>query len=234
MMPNILKKFSFASLTAELIVIVIGVLIAIAIDTWLQNLEDAKLELEALSSLMIDLESAELLAVGMVRRDERIIDEATTVTENGALELGGRRISDILALFATVPGELRLRTYDELTESGDFRLITDRELRLLLTDFDSQARRLAGYDNQMETQWNVTSRPILYKVFQFELFKFSLNPRKHNDELIQPTTKELLEMYHAIVDRSNFAAVHLASVQFLLSLIEDLKNQTTIAQGLTP
>ena len=233
-MLSIFNRTSIYSLLAELVVIVVGVLIAIAIDAWIQNLQDSELEQEALASLLTDLERAEEIANEMVQRDEAIINAAIEATENGALGLRGQRGSGLQALFATVPSTLRLRTYDELTATGNLRLISDRELRLLLTDFDSQARTLEGYDNQLETQWNETSRPLLYKVIQFELFRFNEEPRTNNEEFMQPADHELVEMYHAIIDRGNFAAVHLGRTQELLALISELQYQTGISLDAAP
>jgi len=224
---RLLERRNIYSFTTELVAIVIGVLIAIAIDTWFQSIEDAELEQEILSSLIIDLEAAEIIANQMLNRDQSIVGTATSVTENGAIGLVNLGFSGLGSLFATIPQELRLRTYDELDETANLRVISNRELRLLLTDFDSQARSLAGYDDQLEIQWNVTARPILYKAFRFELVPFSANPRNHNADIFQPTENELFEMYNAIIDRGNFAAVHLSRIQEILTLLEQMKSLTT-------
>ena len=228
-MFKFLKKPSVYRVVVELTVIVIGVLVAIAIDSWWQGVQDQELELEALSSLETDLDSAEYLLKWMVQRDKKIIKAATQLTQDGALSLRSQRGSELNPLFHTAPRVLRLRTYDELNETGNLRLISNRELRLLLTDFDSQARNLAGFDRQMEIQWNQTSRPVLYRVFSLELFEYMKKPRLSNEGLMQPTELDLLEMYNAIVDRANFASSRLFIVESLLSVLVQLQEQTSIS-----
>lgn len=216
-------------LVAELTVIILGVLIALGVDAWWERIQNEQLELQVLSSLQTDLAAVEGLVNALAKRDLRIIERANQLTNTEPMPFHDQRTGDLAKLFATVPRDLRLRTYDELHNTGNLQVISNRDLRLLLTDFDALARTLAGYDKQMEVQWNETARPILYRTYSFDQIQLEGESRPRRQAPIEASELDLFELRNAIIDRGNFAAVHLHITQDLSELLKQLQGQTTAA-----
>ncbi len=139
-------------------------------------------------------------------------------------------------LFSTIPIEPRLPTYDELLSSGQVHLLSSRDLRLLLTEFDASARLLAGYSAQMANQWNETARPVLYRAMTFEempvptptmgvLTIDSAGRAPATPTALDLAGSEILldpEVRNAVFDRGAFASFHLRYVRELEGLVERL------------
>ncbi len=226
-MANAELRSTVSRLVAELAVIIAGVLIALAVDAWWESVRDSELEREALSSLAFDLTNAAEQVTTLISRDKAIVEQATQLLEGGLGPLRGLTNESMRNLFATVPYELRLRTYDELHSIGRLRLFSNRELRLLLTDFDAKAQSLIGYERQMERQWNQTARPLLYRTISFELI-FTDQDRaiqSSGTATNDPPESDLFDLRNAMTDRANFATVHgrlLGRIAELLTKIQAL------------
>jgi hypothetical protein len=120
-------------------------------------------------------------------------------------------------MFFSLPYDLQLRTYRELNNSGQFNLISDRELRLLLTEFDARARMLLGYEGQMQVQWNETARPVLYRTISLGGL---MSTHAIRSDL---TNSDQQELRNVIVDRKNFTMVHSSLLRSLLPLVSDIE-----------
>lgn len=133
----------------ETLIVVVGVMIALAVDSWREDRRDERTEEQYLSSLLEDLDSdfAELDRAG--RQSRSAAAGARTVLD----VLGGRAPplpGDSLALAVEYAGFLYFPayfpyTFDELVSTGNLRIIRDPELR----------REIASYYNLIESekQW---------------------------------------------------------------------------------
>jgi len=134
---------SLRLLSAELFVIVAGVLIALAIDEWRQNIENEDLEHEYVQQLIIDL---------------RATEESVTKSETHA-SAGNESLSKLVDAFKTdesidsdqlfdliyASSSLNnpvpiLGTIDTLVATGDLRLIRDSRTRSAVIQYLSYAR----------------------------------------------------------------------------------------------
>jgi len=131
-------------LLGEFLVIVIGVLVALWVDQLREAQANAKLEVEYLQSLIVDLE-ADLTAFGeteaWMRRSEAA---AATVLALYAGSPPTQNADDLVAAVETagwqyVPSITR-NTLDDLRSTGNLRLITDPDVR----------RAIAGYYKTVE------------------------------------------------------------------------------------
>ena len=130
-------------LAAELLVIVVGVLVALAIDEWRENVEDARTAAEYLHQLVADLESTErqMIDAGEVNG----VSESATRKLVAAFE--GREstlLSDVRQLLTEVevfdnPVPV-LGAAEALMSTGDLRLIGDATTRLEITSYLSRSR----------------------------------------------------------------------------------------------
>jgi hypothetical protein len=122
------------------------------VDAAWANRADRQLEQSVLGSLAEELRQLDEQSMNLERRDSAIVHRAD-VFPLSADDVPLDSVSALVAeLFATVPREPILPTYDELVSTGKLRVLSDRDFRLLLTRFASEARTLAGYTQQMDTQ----------------------------------------------------------------------------------
>ena len=128
---------------AELIIIVAGVLIALAIDQWRGNIEVLKLEQEYIEQLIADLQTTvEKMAAALETNDpgESAAEQLLAAFENGdpvALEAIRQLLSDINTLDNPVPV---LGTVEALISTGDLRLMRSSETRSEITRYLSRSR----------------------------------------------------------------------------------------------
>ena len=133
---------SVRRLFAELVVIVAGVLIALAIDQWRQTTEENSLEQEYLQQLIIDLQATE---------------ESVLASEE-ANDAGGEALRTLVTAFASGDGieadEITgaiytmgfnnpvpvLGTLEALVSTGDLRLVHEYEARSAITSYLTHAR----------------------------------------------------------------------------------------------
>lgn len=220
-------------LVAELAVIVAGVLIAFAVDAWWERVQNQELEKQVLQSLADELAEVSESASALIERNDQIIEQAQQVTQENTAQLKELSILQIAKLFASVPYDLRLRTYDELNSTGQFHVLSDREFRLLLTEFDAQAKALLGYERQMQIQWNETARPILYRLISFDAVgaPFEEQSSQRSEHLLRSELgdEDVMELRNVIIDRANFSIVHRLLLQRTIPLITELRDRAGAA-----
>jgi hypothetical protein len=128
---------------AELIVIVVGVLVALGIDEWRENLDNAALEKQYLSQLINDLAStAQHLAKDSSENapSEKAANELLAgFEEKDRLDLEDVRqlLTDMQPLVGTVP---QLSTAESMVTAGDLRLVRDPIIRAQISQYISFAR----------------------------------------------------------------------------------------------
>ncbi len=134
-----LPKFSLARTGAEFAIIVIGVLAALAVESWREDIADRELELEYLERLKNDFhEDAERItgAIGATTVQQRHIDIALTVLDD--VDRGSEE--DLLSVFMasrSIWSREIGATFQELFGTGRLRLVRNSELRIRLVDFYS-------------------------------------------------------------------------------------------------
>lgn len=161
------RRFIRGGLFAEFVVIVAGVLFALAVDAAWDSFQDRQFERASLVSLASDLAEVEDRLADSARRDSVIIARADALLSFSGVPADTFFVL-VRGLFDTTPVQVRLGTYDELLNTGRLQLLRDRELRLALTEFDVAAGRLSDYSVQAEAQWNEIARPILYRSFDWD------------------------------------------------------------------
>lgn len=133
-----------ASYLSELVVIIVGVLVALAVDRWDGGRRDRALEAEYLQALVADLRSdsiqfAQTYLPALAQKDSALALVAPvvrgapftgdTLAFLDAVGLGGRLGSTSIFLLA------RRTTFDELIATGNLGLIRSAELRAALVAF---------------------------------------------------------------------------------------------------
>ena len=137
------RSLAWRRLGAEFVVIVVGVLVALAVDQWRDGLSDRELGAFYLSALERDLRAdssgleADAERARLVQRSAAQLDSALAglrvLTDSGTLSLAlGHNVIDPPYSTGTIL---------DLTSSGNSHLIEDAELRGRLLDYSSYTER---------------------------------------------------------------------------------------------
>ncbi len=144
-------------LVAEFAVIVVGVLVALAVDAWTGRVADDRREIETLVSLRDDLRAS----ADDLRRDSRITEERVAVLNwfltfpiDGAAAFpidSLQRVSravNITSAYSPI-----LRTYQALVATGELGLIEDRAIQFGLAQLQKESDEYLDYRRQTTDGW---------------------------------------------------------------------------------
>ena len=123
----------------EIVLVVIGILIALQINIWNENRKDRLAESAYLRELLEDFEINLGRSQETVARLEEVIPKLIGVLEQSALEeptIPVDSLNSAFILIQTMPAYTSTnRTYDNLIGSGDFKLITRPELKTAIASY---------------------------------------------------------------------------------------------------
>lgn len=140
-----LRARSFGTVVAELLLITVGILLALAVDGWIQDRDERRLERESLELLRADLVLLQSQLDEFVSYQESL--ERSAGTAYRALTEYDRvpRQDSIRMAFADLLGRRTLRlpraAYEELVGTGNLRLIQDPVLRQAVVRFYATVAR---------------------------------------------------------------------------------------------
>ena len=138
---------SAGRLVAEFLVIVIGVLVALGADQWVQGLEERRLESEYLERLRADAryDREEIEFVRAVSMAGLAAVDSVLVPGYLSRATDDQVFNDALLAAAARQIDLSRGTWDELVASGRIELLRDAEVRLALAEYDRFVGEIAGY-----------------------------------------------------------------------------------------
>ena len=123
----------------EIVLVVIGILIALQINTWNENRKDRRAEAAYLQELLEDFEINLGRSRKVISRLEEVIPKLIRILEQSALEQPTIPVDSLnthFILIQSMPAYTSTdRTYDNLIGSGDFRLITRPELKTAIASY---------------------------------------------------------------------------------------------------
>jgi len=135
------KNYFFYAI-GEIILVVIGILIALQINSWNENRKDRILEKEYLNRILVDIKSdQELLNVYTLDRYERKVE---CLKKGKAYYQGNYKITDTIqflndisygSVYGFVDWFLNKNTYNELISTGNLRKIQSDSLRTAINDY---------------------------------------------------------------------------------------------------
>lgn len=140
---------------AELVLVVAGILIALAIDGWVSDIRDRQTEegyLQLLSSDIDEVRQQALLQIDFEKMQIDIGVEALTMLDTPDPAVHRIELGILLGALSTRRTlNLSSATFDEIVSSGHLQLIRNRELRHKLVSFFAQMElreRIAEKNNQ--------------------------------------------------------------------------------------
>ncbi len=212
----------------EIILVVIGILIALQINNWNEAHKDRKLEKEILMDLKLTLESNVIILGGRIRYFNRAQNSSKIILDlieakrtdhdslgyhfsRGTNGYGG---ADVISYVG----------YETLRNNG-FNLITNKSLKdEIIKLFESTYRTLISFDQTFVND-NSRYKEVLSTLFYQDDY-FSLKPFDFNSVLESPTYYSLLTDYHFncgwMKEETNDG---LLETQRVLQLIEDELNE---------
>jgi hypothetical protein len=126
---------------AELVIIVAGVLIALAANDWWADRQDRAEELDILLAISADISITHDLVLDHIDTQKAILDNLRTLSGGSSgtsKELDDGELARVLfnGLWEIDPMTVQMSAYEEAQSSGRIRLIDDQRLRRLLADYD--------------------------------------------------------------------------------------------------
>jgi len=153
-------------LLAELIVVAVGVMVALAVDNWNETRKEHIIEREYLAGIVADLETS---ADSLEKTRAAAIQNQAALWQLIAVSQGGSPpapedflLSLVRATYLGLPRVSRV-TFDELVSTGSLRLLRDRAFKRRLAEwyerFDYQAQWYPSY-RRMEAATEVALRGV--------------------------------------------------------------------------
>jgi len=143
-------QINYKHLSAEFIIIVVGILVALAGEGWRQEREERQLESDYLFRLANDLRSNEQILQRTIEESRQTTAAAQEVlayinslsyeSQNGISVLNAASYASLMR-----PSALASATYDELVSSGRLTLIEDIELRAELVRYYRMGQRRSEF-----------------------------------------------------------------------------------------
>ena len=131
----------------DLLVVVVGLFIGLQIDTWWEGQKEARLESVYLLEIQEDFEASKSSLDEQIRAAEQTISDMITLYDQSLLPEPSLSFSELNARFTSINNMpafvLVTRAYDNLTGSGDLKLLNNRPLKNALAEYYAAAQLTA-------------------------------------------------------------------------------------------
>lgn len=134
-----------SKLIAELVIVVVGILIALGIDEWREEIADSELEKDYLEQLIVDLEETERKMANASQAQFNTASQAATESLLAAFEnpevAEPDRINELLFEMSIFGNPVPvLGTFEALVSTGGLKLVRKAEIRSAITSYHSLVR----------------------------------------------------------------------------------------------
>jgi len=226
------RGFDWPHALVELATVVVGILIALAINNWAQARHDALLEARYLDRLLSDsAENATMLQERINLHTQRAatLAHVTNWLANGTQPPTNDEVSNVLCRWFMQPAlRLRRETYAELVSTGNLSLLRDVPLRGLLQQAETRHEEALRLDRFLDTLQRITEPLDRYRQWQidpnsrFEVgCRFDLNGM-HSDPAIPSI---LAQLYRDHTLNRSFREQELAAVRAVHDRIIKLRSE---------
>lgn len=172
------RGFDWTHVMIELATVVIGILIALAVNNWAQARNNAAREADYLKRLLADSTENQALLQERIdlhaRRADRLARLRRWLTE-GAERPKDDEVSEVLCRWFIQPAlRVRRETYAELVSTGNLALLRDVSLRTLLEQAQSRDEEVVRLDRFNDILQRVTEPLNRYR-------QWTIGPTPHGD-----------------------------------------------------
>lgn len=157
MREQIRRLLNWRTAFGELFIVIIGVLIALSVDSWWDARSDRLEEAEHLAALKTEMEHNLVALYTTIARAKLLSDSTRELIKivEGARDVPPNEVLIELTwlAFSLAQFSPQFTAYENLLSTGGVRLITDRTLKIELAQFKSAVEGLKFLDYQAD-QWN--------------------------------------------------------------------------------
>lgn len=158
-------RINWHQAAAEVALIGIGILVALAVDSWWDERQEREAEVEYLKSLQTDFEANRQELLNGIDTEERILELGKTLhshIETGFDGVSSKQIHQLIGeFFWLFEWEAVTGTYDELVGSGRFLYLRNRELRNKLSQYINSLGEIKTTERVEYTSWYFEQSPFL-------------------------------------------------------------------------
>ena len=164
-------KLNWSYAVGELLIVIIGVLIALAIDQWngdrLERVEEVDVVARILADFQSDLQDFDFRLKAVGAKEESLLRVKINLA-GGALNDPAAFLRDIIggADFGWNQGLARRSTYDNLLESGKLGIIADSSIRAQISDY---------YRYYQDSHNRIDERETHYPALSYQLVPRSIS-----------------------------------------------------------
>ena len=163
------RRVNWHQAIAEVVLIALGILGALAVDSWWDERSEREAEVGYLESLRSDFVSMRLSLNKEIEVEKGLLgigreihtNIATGLSQLSAEELV-KKISDFY-WFSAWEWEPVTATYDELVGSGHLEYIRNQALRIRLGQFLHLVDQMNDYRETQISEWQMSHRPFIYE-----------------------------------------------------------------------
>jgi len=182
----------------EIVLVVIGILIALQINNWSENRKARATETVYLKELLEDYEINLQKSEEVTSRIEEVLPKLTGLLEQSALEqptISVDSINDAFRLLNSMPAYSSTdRAYNNLIGSGDFKLITNAEIKTAIADYYKALDIVKLVQNTHEMQLVNAFQPYIMEYLDYQAVSMI---RVENYTLPESVEKEkILSVFH--------------------------------------
>ena len=151
-------KLDWSYAVGELLIVVIGVLVALGIDQWnddrLERVEEVEALARILANIQTDLQNFDFRLKAVDAKEESLL-RVKTYLSGGAPDDPAAFLRDIIggADFGWNQGLAQRSTYDNLLESGKLGIIADSDIRSQISDYYGYYRDSHNRIDERETDY---------------------------------------------------------------------------------
>lgn len=149
----------------DLLVVVVGLFIGLQIDTWWEGQKEARFESVYLTEIQEDFEANRSSLEEQIRSTERTISDMVTLHAQSLLPEPSLSFSELNTRFISIHNMpsfiLVTRAYDNLTGSGDLKLLSSRPLKNALAEYYAAAELAAVVQATHEMELVQTFQPYV-------------------------------------------------------------------------
>ena len=219
------KYFKYA--IGEIVLVVIGILIALQVNNWNIERIDRKSELKFLKNIQLDLEKdLSSLSFLINFRNERIKGDSKLIQQ-----INGAPIEDITEVTKNVVNTIMEQrfspnnnTYVELSSSGNLNLISNDSIKSLLLELEALYKlNNFGIDHEAFDYREYISKPLAKHVNLEQLTPVYLNEKTIEEQGI--TTESFKTLFESKEYKNGLYIISLTSKD-MITLYEDINNKS--------
>lgn len=212
----------------DLLVVVVGLFIGLQIDTWWEGRKEAQFESVYLIEIQEDFDANRSSLEEQIQRAEQVINDMITLHAQSLLPEPSLSIPELNARFSSINQmptfAITTRAYDNLTGSGDLKLLRNRSLKNMLAEYYAKEQVTAVVQATHELELVQTFQPFIIENLDYAAVKRDLvddfplgergdearilellHTRQFQNIVVQKwvITTDLLDQFRGMLERTN-------------------------------